>query len=286
MRPFVGASAPFSKTNTQTACRDTSTRAMDDAAAGAPDDASIEAVLEEARVELLLQGMPAAPRGFEHHGDGATAEDADADTDDAEYHEVEEEDDVDSDGDDDGGADPEEEEEEEEEVVEGNVHNVNVAPSISWRTRDQEGKTPAEEFGRMAVNDTDISDIAAASTTVPTASNLGSTHENAVAGTEPRTPTPASTPAPPPTPHYQQHQQLQREEEQGQQQQHSAPIQHHQQQQQQAPSLRSKPAWRWRPSKRRLEEGDNDPRWLARRKHFFVLSDAGKPIYSRYGMDR
>ena len=41
--------------------------------------------------------------------------------------------------------------------------------------------------------------------------------------------------------------------------------------------------WRWHQSRRRLEEGDNDVKWLARRKHFFVLSDAGKPIYSRYG---
>jgi hypothetical protein len=46
---------------------------------------------------------------------------------------------------------------------------------------------------------------------------------------------------------------------------------------------KAKPPWRWHPSRRRLEEGDNDAKWLARRKHFFVLSDAGKPIYSRYG---
>ena len=26
-----------------------------------------------------------------------------------------------------------------------------------------------------------------------------------------------------------------------------------------------------------------DPRWLRRRKHFFVLTDAGKPVYVRYG---
>ena len=26
-------------------------------------------------------------------------------------------------------------------------------------------------------------------------------------------------------------------------------------------------------------------RWRSRRKHFFVLSSAGKPIYSRYGDD-
>ena len=44
-----------------------------------------------------------------------------------------------------------------------------------------------------------------------------------------------------------------------------------------------KPPWRWHPSRRRPDETDADPRWLARRKHFFILSDAGKPIYSRYG---
>ena len=44
-----------------------------------------------------------------------------------------------------------------------------------------------------------------------------------------------------------------------------------------------KPPWRWHPSRRRPDETDADARWLARRKHFFILSDAGKPIYSRYG---
>ena len=39
-----------------------------------------------------------------------------------------------------------------------------------------------------------------------------------------------------------------------------------------------KPPWRWHPSRRRPDETDADPRWLARRKHFFILSDAGKPI--------
>lgn len=47
------------------------------------------------------------------------------------------------------------------------------------------------------------------------------------------------------------------------------------------PTDAPKPPWRWHSSKRRLEEGDNDPTWLARKKHFFILSDAGKPIYSR-----
>lgn len=49
------------------------------------------------------------------------------------------------------------------------------------------------------------------------------------------------------------------------------------------PGVSPKPPWRWHPSKRRLGEDDSDPKWLARRKHFFILSDAGKPIYSRYG---
>ena len=44
-----------------------------------------------------------------------------------------------------------------------------------------------------------------------------------------------------------------------------------------------KPLWRWHPSRGRPDERDDDPRWLARRKHFFILSDAGKPVWSRYG---
>ena len=44
-----------------------------------------------------------------------------------------------------------------------------------------------------------------------------------------------------------------------------------------------KPFWRWHPSRGRPDERDDDPRWLARRKHFFILSDAGKPVWSRYG---
>ena len=44
-----------------------------------------------------------------------------------------------------------------------------------------------------------------------------------------------------------------------------------------------KPLWRWHPSRGRPDERDDDPRWLARRKHFFILSDAGKPVGSRYG---
>jgi vacuolar fusion protein MON1 len=35
----------------------------------------------------------------------------------------------------------------------------------------------------------------------------------------------------------------------------------------------------------RLMAEDKMIRWRSRRKHFFVLSSAGKPIYSRYGDD-
>jgi hypothetical protein len=45
----------------------------------------------------------------------------------------------------------------------------------------------------------------------------------------------------------------------------------------------AKPFWRWHPDKSRPHLRDDDPVWLSRRKHFFILSDAGKPVYSRYG---
>lgn len=35
----------------------------------------------------------------------------------------------------------------------------------------------------------------------------------------------------------------------------------------------------------KLIEEEKVIRWRSRRKHFFVLSAAGKPIYSRYGDD-
>ncbi|KAI8918584.1 vacuolar fusion protein MON1 [Powellomyces hirtus] len=34
---------------------------------------------------------------------------------------------------------------------------------------------------------------------------------------------------------------------------------------------------------RHTDEGPNNSRWTHRKKHFFILSSAGKPIYSRYG---
>ena len=45
----------------------------------------------------------------------------------------------------------------------------------------------------------------------------------------------------------------------------------------------SKPPWRWHRGRRRAHESDVDASWRARRKHLFILSDAGKPIYARYG---
>ncbi|TKY67216.1 SAND protein [Spatholobus suberectus] len=39
----------------------------------------------------------------------------------------------------------------------------------------------------------------------------------------------------------------------------------------------------WIPGKRHLDEDDASLSWRKRKKHFFVLSHAGKPIYSRYG---
>ncbi|KAJ3021156.1 hypothetical protein HKX48_009075 [Thoreauomyces humboldtii] len=37
------------------------------------------------------------------------------------------------------------------------------------------------------------------------------------------------------------------------------------------------------PLHRHADEGPNSARWANRKKHFFILSSAGKPIYSRYG---
>lgn len=37
------------------------------------------------------------------------------------------------------------------------------------------------------------------------------------------------------------------------------------------------------PRRRYDEEEPNTPQWAAHRKHFFILSSAGKPIFSRYG---
>ncbi|KAL3687682.1 hypothetical protein R1sor_013991 [Riccia sorocarpa] len=39
----------------------------------------------------------------------------------------------------------------------------------------------------------------------------------------------------------------------------------------------------WVPGKRHLQEDDTHPSWRRHKKHFFILSNAGKPIYSRYG---
>ncbi|KAJ1425961.1 Vacuolar fusion protein Mon1 [Sesbania bispinosa] len=39
----------------------------------------------------------------------------------------------------------------------------------------------------------------------------------------------------------------------------------------------------WFPGKRHLDEDDASISWRKRKKHFFVLSHSGKPIYSRYG---
>ncbi|KMZ56989.1 hypothetical protein ZOSMA_8G01360 [Zostera marina] len=39
----------------------------------------------------------------------------------------------------------------------------------------------------------------------------------------------------------------------------------------------------WVPGKRYHDEDDSSISWRKRRKHFFVLSNSGKPIYSRYG---
>ncbi|CAL5352803.1 hypothetical protein CsSME_00040740 [Camellia sinensis var. sinensis] len=39
----------------------------------------------------------------------------------------------------------------------------------------------------------------------------------------------------------------------------------------------------WVPGKRHLDEDDASVSWRKRKKHFFILSNSGKPIYSRYG---
>ncbi|OVA03546.1 Vacuolar fusion protein MON1 [Macleaya cordata] len=39
----------------------------------------------------------------------------------------------------------------------------------------------------------------------------------------------------------------------------------------------------WVPGKRHVDEDDASVSWRKRKKHFFVLSHSGKPIYSRYG---
>ncbi|GMN24768.1 hypothetical protein TIFTF001_000693 [Ficus carica] len=39
----------------------------------------------------------------------------------------------------------------------------------------------------------------------------------------------------------------------------------------------------WLPGKRHLDEDDASVSWRKRKKHFFILSHSGKPIYSRYG---
>ncbi|GLU11814.1 hypothetical protein SLE2022_285340 [Rubroshorea leprosula] len=39
----------------------------------------------------------------------------------------------------------------------------------------------------------------------------------------------------------------------------------------------------WIPGKRHVDEDDGSISWRKRKKHFFILSNSGKPIYSRYG---
>ncbi|EOY34365.1 Vacuolar fusion protein MON1 A isoform 3, partial [Theobroma cacao] len=39
----------------------------------------------------------------------------------------------------------------------------------------------------------------------------------------------------------------------------------------------------WVPGKRHIDEDDASISWRKRKKHFFILSNSGKPIYSRYG---
>ncbi|CAN8285543.1 unnamed protein product [Cochlearia groenlandica] len=39
----------------------------------------------------------------------------------------------------------------------------------------------------------------------------------------------------------------------------------------------------WLPGKRHVNEDDASMSWRKRKKHFFILSNSGKPIYSRYG---
>ncbi|GAQ89926.1 hypothetical protein KFL_005780040 [Klebsormidium nitens] len=39
----------------------------------------------------------------------------------------------------------------------------------------------------------------------------------------------------------------------------------------------------WTPGKKHTDEDDSSESWRKRKRHFFILSNAGKPIYSRYG---
>lgn len=45
----------------------------------------------------------------------------------------------------------------------------------------------------------------------------------------------------------------------------------------------SSPSASWVPGKRHVDEDDASISWRKRKKHFFILSHSGKPIYSRYG---
>lgn len=45
----------------------------------------------------------------------------------------------------------------------------------------------------------------------------------------------------------------------------------------------SSPSASWVPGKRHVDEDDASMSWRKRKKHFFILSHSGKPIYSRYG---
>ncbi|KAM7257873.1 hypothetical protein ACFE04_013614 [Oxalis oulophora] len=45
----------------------------------------------------------------------------------------------------------------------------------------------------------------------------------------------------------------------------------------------SLPAATWMPGKRHVDEDDASMSWRKRKKHFFILSHSGKPIFSRYG---
>ncbi|XP_022756097.1 vacuolar fusion protein MON1 homolog [Durio zibethinus] len=42
-------------------------------------------------------------------------------------------------------------------------------------------------------------------------------------------------------------------------------------------------AFSWVPGKCHVDEDDTSISWRKRKKHFFILSNSGKPIYSRYG---
>ncbi|KAH7561050.1 hypothetical protein JRO89_XS10G0163300 [Xanthoceras sorbifolium] len=47
--------------------------------------------------------------------------------------------------------------------------------------------------------------------------------------------------------------------------------------------VRDSQASSWVPGKRHVDEDDASISWRKRKKHFFILSHSGKPIYSRYG---